>query len=641
MIEKYEVLTQNVQAQEYECISFDVFDTLIWRPFGKPEDLFLLLDVEYEKMFPRANISFCKIRMDGENGCRGELNGGDTIWEDVRIEEIYRYISRNYGLDWDACQRLMEFEKQLEVRFSMPRKAMHKVYDAARAAGKKIIFVTDMYLDRETILKILKKNGYDVFHELYISAEERSLKGSGKLYDIVLKRTGIVPERIFHIGDNWVSDCVRAGEKGIVAAHFPKAQDVLHNTDNQYQTGDSAKLTEKICGRFLNYEKVKMSAGYGCMEAIVANTFFDNPFSEFQKGSFFNNDPYYAGYFALGMHMAGIMKWLGEILLKHRYHSMVFTSRDGWLPMQAYQIYREIIPELPRAQYIYVSRKAVLSVILENKTDFYDLPIDVTGYTPDKVFSLLSFCCSDDSYEEFRSACEEKGMHSAQKFTGEEQVRKTIQIFLELCYDEKEHEESRKAVRKYLEEVEENSLIFDMGYSGRIHKAICMSTGKRLDAAFIHADHSKSYCNMRRGSFTIHCFYDFIPWMSDFLREYIFSEPGASCVGYKLNEGNIEILFDNVENGQPDFKTAKLLQAGCLNFLKTFYRLFGDYIQYVGFKSQEVSLPFESFLRFGAVNDKDIFADVLFEDKLYAGKDDFRMQKMIEDCIQWLPDYAK
>lgn len=641
MIEKYEVLMQNVQAEEYECISFDVFDTLIWRPFGKPEDLFLLLDEEFEKKFPKSNISFQKIRIDGENGCRKELNEGNTEREDVTIEEIYRYISENYDLEWKFCQKLMETEKDFEVKFSMPRKSMYRVYDAAKMAGKKIIFVTDMYLDRTTILRILNKNNYHIFHELYISSEVRKLKNTGSLYDVVLDKTGIKPEKIFHIGDNWISDCVRADEKGIIAAHFPKAQDVFQNKDNQYQTGNSFKITEKVCGKFLNYEKVKASPGYGCMEAIVANTFFDNPFSEFQEGSLFNNDPYYAGYFALGMHMLGLMQWLGELLLKHRYACMIFTSRDGWLPMKAYQLYREVIPQLPEARYLHVSRRALLSVILDCKIDFYDLPIEIVEYTPNKVFSLLSFCRRKESYSDFQCACEEQGIHCNQNFTDNAQFRKVMQAFLRFCYDEEMHYETKKVISRYLTGVPDNSLIFDMGYSGRIHKAICMSTGKKMDAAFIHSDCRNSYCNMRRGEFTAYCFYDFIPWMSDFLREYIFSEPGASCVGYEMIHDNVEIVFEDVKNERVNFTIAKAMQEGCLDFLKIFYHLFGSSMKYVGFKSQEVSLPFESFLRFGAVNDKDIFSNVSFEDTVYAGKNNFKMQKMIEDCIQWLPDYAK
>lgn len=38
-----------IADEKVTCVSFDLFDTLILRPFWKPSDLFRMLDYEYKK----------------------------------------------------------------------------------------------------------------------------------------------------------------------------------------------------------------------------------------------------------------------------------------------------------------------------------------------------------------------------------------------------------------------------------------------------------------------------------------------------------------------------------------------------------------------------------------------------------------
>lgn len=641
MLEKYNTLLENVAFSDYECISFDIFDTLIYRPFLRPTDLFYFLDKRFEELIPACGISFHRIRIDGEAGARSCLYQKNPAWEDVTLTEIYNYIEHSYDLEPEICREIMEYEKQLELKYTFSREAMRRVYNTAIDAGKRIIFVSDMYLERETIEKILCKNGYAYFEELFLSSEARVLKGTGKLYEVVIERMEMPPERIFHIGDNWESDNVKAMEKGIVAAHFPKAMDVFLNKDSQYQTGRSGDIIKGICSGVISYDKIEESVGYGCMIAQVANMYFDNPFKEYKKGSFFNSDPYLVGYYAVGMHLAGLMQWLEKIIRKMNYTSIIFTSRDGWLPMQAYRMLRHIKQDLPEEKYIYVSRKALMSVILENKIDFYNLPIDINAYTPQKVFRLLTFCCNQEDEITFWKYCEGENIGYYQNFTNASELRRVVHIFLAHCYNLKRHQQAKDIAARYLRTIKDNSLVFDMGYSGRIHNAICKATGKKMDAAFVHSDVEKHSQLARRGAFTIYDFYDEIPWMSDFVREYILSEIGPSCIGYKEGSAGAEPIFEKFEYSKSVYQTAEIMQHGAVDFLKKFYGLYRDEIDYVTFKSHEVSLPFEAFLRYATKIDLEMFREVKFEDAVYGGQVEMNMERMIHDCLKWLPEYAK
>ena len=86
--------------------------------------------------------------------------------------------------------------------------------------------------------------------------------------------------------------------------------------------------------------------GVRTMLAIIANKYFDNPYKSFNKVSNFNGDPALIGYFALGMYVYGITKWLVDSIKKEKYDSIVFMARDGYLPMQAYKLFRKLYKEL-------------------------------------------------------------------------------------------------------------------------------------------------------------------------------------------------------------------------------------------------------------------------------------------------------
>jgi hypothetical protein len=95
----------------YDYISFDIFDTLVMRPFYRPTDLFYLLDRLYETKYS-TNTSFHQIRIDGEAAARKRLSMQHPDFQDVIIDEIYDCISELYGIPPEFCNALKEEEKK-------------------------------------------------------------------------------------------------------------------------------------------------------------------------------------------------------------------------------------------------------------------------------------------------------------------------------------------------------------------------------------------------------------------------------------------------------------------------------------------------------------------------------------------------
>lgn len=59
-------LKEKVISENTKVVSFDIFDTLITRPFLYPKDLFTFLNEDYRKLSSNLGIDFSKIRVDCE-----------------------------------------------------------------------------------------------------------------------------------------------------------------------------------------------------------------------------------------------------------------------------------------------------------------------------------------------------------------------------------------------------------------------------------------------------------------------------------------------------------------------------------------------------------------------------------------------
>lgn len=160
--------------EQYDIISFDMWDTLVSRPFVNPSDLW-------------------------------EYVGGLT----------YKGQRKNGFL------QASEKEIETEIELAKPIQKVKKIYDEALRLGKQIIVVSDMYLSSAILTKILTKCGYKGF-KLYNSCEQGTSKGTD-LFKIVMEQN---PGKIIHFDDAQYS-INRARELGITAIKVNKVIDDL------------------------------------------------------------------------------------------------------------------------------------------------------------------------------------------------------------------------------------------------------------------------------------------------------------------------------------------------------------------------------------------------------------------------------
>lgn len=96
-----------------------------------------------------------------------------------------------------------------------------KCINLARHKSKNTAVVSDFYLSKHSIIKILEHfNIHNMFDEYFISCDYGKHKSDGQLYQCVLKQLDVSPEHCLMIGDNYRSDYLNAKKLGIHAVYY-------------------------------------------------------------------------------------------------------------------------------------------------------------------------------------------------------------------------------------------------------------------------------------------------------------------------------------------------------------------------------------------------------------------------------------
>jgi predicted HAD superfamily hydrolase len=176
-------------AQQQDCNSFDVFDTLIARTVREPEDVFSIV----EQTFPYPGFRQLRTTAQRQLGL-------------CNFNQIYENLQRIAGISQELAMQLQTAELMAEHRVSIPIRA---VLDLVQDGD---VLISDMYLSGDTIFWLLKKHGFNKKVIIYVTAQG---KRTGESYRYVLAHRKIQK----HYGDNHHSDIVMAERFGITPVH--------------------------------------------------------------------------------------------------------------------------------------------------------------------------------------------------------------------------------------------------------------------------------------------------------------------------------------------------------------------------------------------------------------------------------------
>ncbi len=312
-----EVFAEKLAAAD--VISFDVFDTLLFRPFSHPADVFFLVGMELR--YP----DFRRIRMEAEESARRKKDAVQGIRE-VTLEEIWEEMEQETGIPKELGMRT---EWEYEQRSCCANPYLLRVVRALRERGKRLVATSDMYLGGEKIRALLAACGYGPFEDCFVSSDYGVSKSDGRLFDVMREKTG--GDGVYvHVGDHRISDCEQASRRGVRAYWYPN----VNQTGGRFRAEDMSSLTGSVYRGLVN--------------------------AHIHSGRNAFSPEYEYGYLYGGLFVTGYCRFIHNCVRSRGMDKILFLARDGAVLLEAY---RRMYPqETESTAYVYWSRLAAVKL---------------------------------------------------------------------------------------------------------------------------------------------------------------------------------------------------------------------------------------------------------------------------------------
>lgn len=331
-----------------QVYSFDIYDTCISRTFASPRDLFFSLGAKLaiKHSLPEKRDEFAqsvaKLRIRGEK----KANFFRKSNEAVGLDEIYRHIviPSNWGF---SITEMMALELETEGNSVYSIRPIKERIQAIRRDGKRIVFISDMYLDADFLRSILAKFSLiEPTDSLYVSCQVGLSKRSGNLFQHVLKMEAIKPSELLHTGDDLIADVERPRRLGINVVPF----DFDHLNRFEKSIYSSRSVRKTVASRACAISrKVRIN--------IPANN----------KASSIGINNYISS--SVAPFLTTYVGWVIFEAKKLNLDRLYFVARDGEILLKIAKILAERFPT-PELRYLHGSRRAWLvpSISLTDNT---------------------------------------------------------------------------------------------------------------------------------------------------------------------------------------------------------------------------------------------------------------------------------
>jgi FMN phosphatase YigB (HAD superfamily) len=351
------------RCPKLDLISFDVFDTVMTRSVGEPSSLFYLLG---ERLLEQGILrgspeGFARALQSASHRARAAIQPPG----DVTLAGIYAELVHGLPYLRDHVEVMMAAELELEQALSRPMPGAAAMIQMARARSRVIAFVSDMYLPEEFIRRLLLNHGLARADDpVYVSnARGRMKSRGGALFDYVLAKHAVQPDRALHIGDKVQWDYAPARERGMHALLLP------YGLLNRYE----AALEERRCE----------SRG---LTSVLAGASRLARLHGLEKGIPEVMTNVLAG--VAGPLLCGFTAWLLERAQAAGIRRLYFLSREGQFLYELAGILNERLKLGLELRYLYVSRQSLNIAVLTDPSD-RNLAFALTSTRPYSLRAVL------------------------------------------------------------------------------------------------------------------------------------------------------------------------------------------------------------------------------------------------------------
>lgn len=365
-------IRESEQDHAVKAVSFDIFDTLLFRTVEKPTDIFAVTGEKAADagiLPPYLNgEDYRTLRIKAEKRAR-EIEKKKSGTTEITYQQIFEampeYISQR--------DQLKELEYQVECESCYLNPVMMRVLETLRGEGYRIIGISDMYFSEKEIDELLRQGGFcaEKF-PIYVSSEYKSTKSSGDLYDTVLRQLKLTKDEMLHIGDNYNSDYLMASEKGLRAIHY-----CIHDADLY---------------KGLQYEGLIYGNNLPQLHAMRRYV------PSMNEG--LTQDLWYqSGVQIYGPLLSAFAEWVVDMAVKEDIHQIFPLMREGRLLSKLLCVEIESRGVDIRVEPLYVSRKAVfIPALSEIRTDKLEGIFKASQSTVHSVLQIFGLGKFEEEY---------------------------------------------------------------------------------------------------------------------------------------------------------------------------------------------------------------------------------------------------
>ncbi len=202
---------------DYDVLSLDVFDTVLRRRCHHPKDVFKFLENRAVRDCGLKPKPYALAREKAEALAR-DIQPKKASPE-ATLDEIYVQLADLCKLNKKDTLALKKLELTIEKELLYADPRWLEAYNKLKKNGKRVIFVSDMYLDGETIVGLLSGCGFSK-PEVYSSCDYSASKHDGTLQELVREKLKVEAGRILHVGDNFHSDYIKTVHAGWQAMYW-------------------------------------------------------------------------------------------------------------------------------------------------------------------------------------------------------------------------------------------------------------------------------------------------------------------------------------------------------------------------------------------------------------------------------------
>lgn len=595
-----------------DVVTFDVFDTVLERPFENYETLFELIAPEVKLLTGIPEEAFIDLRRRSRALAESRKTG-----EEIPLAARYGAVLEAAGCPQDTSATLAAYEFGADFALLRPRPLGKELYELAVSMGKRIAFVSDIYYSTKQVRALLDGAGFDrVPSQVFTSCDEGLLKHSGTLYPHVLQALRVDAAQVLHIGDNLHSDVEMARQSGLHALHLPQAGETFAQRSHlSSQLKFDKPITQSV------------------VRGLVAKKFFDVPGSGL-GATWAGGQPRQFGYAVAGPMMHGFAQWVLSQAAAQGLDRVYFLARDGDIVKQVYDALARTssTPAVP-SKYLLASRRSVNVAAVRSLEDA--LALLSVNFTPCSVGALLraryglELRGDEPGAEGALQAAGYQGLKDTADFKLHQARLKTLVTKLWPLIDENCKTERQALLAYYQQEGlldEGRFAVVDIGHNGTMQMSLSELTGKALDGFYfvtyagikdVHARGLRASGYVAQGLDGKASKHPYANYLLMF--EMLFLNDKGSFVRMKEKGGVLSPVFQPLDGEASRVAFIRQVHEGAVEFAQDASRACRG-LPGFEIKGPESIAAYVAMLRNPSVPDARMFEGVAFEN-VYSGRD--------------------